>query len=565
MTRSRWVARKVDEVAAATLQQGGAPVLLARALAARGAQVEDLREPDLQALLPFETLKGVAQAAILLAEAIAASKKIVIIADYDADGATACAVGLRALRAMGAAVDYLVPNRITMGYGLTPEVVQLALAKQPDLLVTVDNGIASVAGVAAANALGIPVIVTDHHLPGEVLPDAAAIVNPNQPGCAFPSKALAGVGVMFYTMLALRAELRRRGAWQARPEPNLGALLDLVALGTVADVVRLDRNNRLLVAAGLRRIRSGRASAGLNALYRVAGRDPARAVSADLGFVLGPRLNAAGRMEDMTHGIECLAGDEPDAALRYAQKLDAFNRERREVEGVMQESALARVDKLEAGQRYTLSLYDPEWHPGVIGILASRIKDRFHRPVITFAPGTVADEIRGSGRSIAGFHLRDALDQVTKEHPDLILRFGGHAAAAGLTLRTCDFARFEAAFEAVARQWLTPGDLALQIDYDGDVQPADLTLSVAEALRAQVWGQGFPEPLFGGRFAVIQQRVVGERHLKLKLQQEDRAFDAILFGHAEPLPDTIEALFQLSVNEWNGNRQLQLELRHWSV
>ncbi|NDU91960.1 MAG: single-stranded-DNA-specific exonuclease RecJ [Ferrovum sp.] len=557
--------RTVDETAAAILRQGGAPALLARALAARGAQMEDLQEPALQDLLSFDTLKGVAQAATLLADALAARKKIVIIADYDADGATACAVGLRALRAMGGQVDYLVPNRLTMGYGLTPEVVQLALAKQPDLLVTVDNGIASVAGVAAANALGIPVIVTDHHLPGEGLPAAAAIVNPNQPGCPFPSKALAGVGVMFYVMLALRAELRQRGAWQDQPEPNLGTLLDLVALGTVADVVRLDRNNRLLVSAGLRRVRSGRALAGVNALYRVAGRDPTRAVSADLGFVLGPRLNAAGRMEDMTHGIECLTCDDRDDALRYAQKLDAFNRERREVEGTMQERALTRLNTLEAGARYTLSLYDPEWHPGVIGILASRIKDRFHRPVITFAVGTSADEIRGSGRSIAGFHLRDALDQVTKQYPDLILRFGGHAAAAGLTLRACDFARFEAAFEAVARAWLMPGDLALQVEYDGEVLPADLTLSTAEALRAQVWGQGFPEPLFGGRFAVIQQRVVGERHLKFKLQQQDRTFDAILFGHAEPLPEEIEALFQLSVNEWNGNRQLQLELRHWRV
>ena len=565
MTRSQWVARTVDESAAARLREEGAPALLARALAARGAQVADLQEPALQDLLPFDTLKGVGRAATLLADALAAGKKIVIIADYDADGATACAVGLRALRAMGGVVDYLVPNRLTMGYGLTPEVVDLSLARKPDLLVTVDNGIASVAGVEAANALGIPVIVTDHHLPGEVLPSAAAIVNPNQPGCPFPSKALAGVGVMFYVMLALRAELRRRGAWQERPEPSLGALLDLVALGTVADVVRLDRNNRLLVGAGLRRMRSGRALAGIHALFRVAGRDPSRAVSADLGFVLGPRLNAAGRMEDMTHGIECLTCDDRDDALRYAQKLDAFNRERREVEGTMQESALARLNTLEAGQDYTLSLYDPEWHPGVIGILASRIKDRFHRPVITFAPGTSADEIRGSGRSIAGFHLRDALDQVTKQHPDLILRFGGHAAAAGLTLRATDFARFEAAFEAVAREWLTPGDLALQVEYDGDVQPADLTLATAEALRAQVWGQGFPEPLFGAHFAVIQQRVVGERHLKLTLQQRERAFDAILFGHAEPLPDEIEALFQLSVNEWNGNRQLQLELRHWRV
>ncbi len=565
MAPSQWVVRPVDASVAQALQGAGAPPLLARVLAARGAQVEDLQEPSLRDLLPFTALKGIDQAATLLADAIGAVR-IIIGDDHDFfSGATACAVGLRALRAMGGQVDYLVPNRLTMGYGLTPEVVQLAHLKQAALLVTVDNGIASVAGVAAANALGIPVIVTDHHLPGDVLPEAAAIVNPNQPGCPFPSKALAGVGVMFYVMLALRAELRRRGAWQDRPQPQLGSLLDLVALGTVADVVRLDRNNRLLVGAGLRRMTSGQALAGIAALYRIAGRDPARATSADLGFVLGPRLNAAGRMEEMTHGIECLTSDDPHATLRFAQRLDAFNRDRRDVEGTMQEAALENLDALEVGQRYTLSLYDPAWHPGVIGLLASRIKDRFHRPVVTFAAGTVADEIRGSGRSIAGFHLRDALDQITKRNPDLILRFGGHAAAAGLTLRTRDLARFDAAFEAVAREWLTPADLALQVEYDGAAISSEMTMPTAEALRAQVWGQGFPEPLFGGQFDVLQQRVVGERHLKLKLQHQDRAFDAILFGHSDPLPEHIQALFHLTINEWNGNRQLQMELRHWRV
>ncbi len=565
MASPRWVVRPVDGLVQQALQRAGAPPLLARVLAARGAQIEDLQDPSLQNLLPFTALKGIDEAVTLLAEAIDAGKKIVIIADYDADGATACAVGLRALRAMGAQVDYLVPNRLTMGYGLTPEVVQLAHLKQAALLITVDNGIASVAGVAAANALGIPVIVTDHHLPGDVLPEAAAIVNPNQPGCPFPSKALAGVGVMFYVMLALRAKVRQRGAWRERPEPQLGSLLDLVALGTVADVVRLDRNNRLLVGAGLKRMASGHALAGIAALYQVARRDASRATSADLGFILGPRLNAAGRMEEMTHGIECLTSDDPNEALRLAQRLDAFNRDRREVEETMQEAALENLDALEVGERYTLSLYDPTWHPGVIGLLASRIKDRYHRPVVTFAPGTVADEIRGSGRSIAGFHLRDALDQITKRNPDLILRFGGHAAAAGLTLRTQDLARFDVAFEAVAREWLTPTDLALQIEYDGTPASGEMTMQTAEALRAQVWGQGFPEPLFGGAFDVLQQRVVGERHLKLKLRHQERAFDAILFGHCDPLPDHIEALFHLGINEWNGNRQLQMELRYWSV
>ncbi len=560
-----WVERPVDEGVRAQLLAAGAAPMLARILAARGGVVQDLAEPDLASLLPYAQLKGIDGAATLLADAIDAGRRLLIVADYDADGATACAVGLRALRAMGAQADYLVPNRLTLGYGLTPEVVRLALAKKPGLIVTVDNGIASVEGVAEANRQGIPVIVTDHHLPGSELPEAAAIVNPNQPGCPFPSKALAGVGVMFYMMMALRAELRRRGRWEKGPEPSLGGLLDLVALGTVADVVRLDRNNRLLVEAGLRRIASGRAAPGIQALYQVSERPQAAARSADLGFVLGPRLNAAGRMEDMTHGIECLVSDDPDQALRHAQRLDAFNRERREVENAMQAEAFERLGTLDVQGRYSLCLYDPGWHPGVVGILASRLKDRYHRPVIIFAPGTDAGEIRGSGRSIAGLHLRDALDLVTKRAPDLVRRFGGHAAAAGLTLRREDLDRFESAFEDAARECLSPADLAEQVAHDGEPPPEELTLGLAQVLQDRVWGQGFPEPLFKGRFLVVQQRVVGQRHLKLKLKLEDRAFEAILFGQSEPLPGEAEMLYRLGINEWQGLRQVQLEVRHWRV
>ncbi|MDE2343921.1 MAG: single-stranded-DNA-specific exonuclease RecJ [Betaproteobacteria bacterium] len=565
MSEVVWVTRPMAEDLLAPLLAAGAPPLLARVLAARGGIAQDLGDPDLAGLIPFDQLKGIDLAAGLLADAIDEGKRLLIVADYDADGATACAVGMRALRAMGAQVDYLVPNRLTLGYGLTPEVVRLALPRQPQLIVTVDNGIASVAGVAEANRLGIPVLVTDHHLPGAQLPEAAAIVNPNQPGCPFPSKCLAGVGVMFYVMMALRAELRRRGRWQHQAEPALGTLLDLVALGTVADVVRLDRNNRLLVQAGLRRIAAGRAVPGIRALYRVAERPESAARSADLGFVLGPRLNAAGRMEDMTHGIECLVSDNPAEALQRAQRLDAFNRERREVENVMQTDALEQLEAFDVAGRYTLCLHDATWHPGVVGILASRLKDRYHRPVIVFAPGTDEDEIRGSGRSIGGFHLRDALDQVTKREPELIRRFGGHAAAAGLTLRRADLARFESAFEAVARECLSPSDLAEQIVHDGEPQAAEMTLPVAQALQARVWGQGFPEPLFKGRFAVIQQRVVGQRHLKLKLGHQGLVFDAILFGQAEALPQEVEMLYHLGVNEWQGVRQVQLEVRHWRV
>ena len=565
MSAVQWIQRKVDPGSQSQLLAGGASPLLAQILAARGGVSEDLQEPDLHALLPFHQLKGLAEAVQLLADAIQSGKRMLIVADYDADGATACVVGLRALQAMGGQVDYLVPNRFTLGYGLTPEVVQLAQLRQPDLLMTVDNGIASVAGVEAANRMGIPVIVTDHHLPGEMLPAAAAIVNPNQPGCPFPSKCLAGVGVIFYVMLGLRAELRYRGHWQETPEPSLGSLLDLVALGTVADVVRLDRNNRLLVNAGLRRIASGRATPGILALYRVAERSHRTARCSDLGFVLGPRLNAAGRMKDMTHGIECLRSGDIDDAFRHALQLDAFNRERREVESSMQENAAELLGPVQVGERFTLVLHDVRWHPGVVGILASRLKDQHHRPTIIFAGGLSEGEIRGSGRSIPGFHLRDALDQVTKRHPDLIVRFGGHAAAAGLTLRLDDLARFETAFEAVAKEWLAGEDLARQVFHDGSPDTADLTLALAETLEACVWGQGFPEPIFKGQFVVLQQRVVGQRHLKLKLESGRQVFDGILFGQASPLPERIEALYCLKVNEWQGMRALQMEVRHWRV
>ena len=543
---------------------------MARIYAARGITRHEQLAPDLSRLIPPERLLNVTTMAALLADAIAAQKKLLIVADYDADGATACAVGLRALRAFGASVDYLVPNRFEYGYGLTPEIVQLAAAqKKPDVLITVDNGIASIDGVAEANRLGMKVLVTDHHLPGDSLPAAWCIINPNQPGCDFPSKSLAGVGVMFYLMLALRAELRARGAYSKKPEPNLGALLDLVALGTVADVVRLDDNNRLLVQQGLQRIRAGRAQPGIQALLDAAGRDLNRAGAYDLGFVVGPRLNAAGRLTDMSLGIECLITDDPSRAAEIARELDQLNRQRRTIEADMQESALATVEDVAPG--FSLSLFDAQWHQGVIGILASRLRERFHRPTFAFAAAGNG-ELKGSGRSIPALHLRDALDLVSKRHPQLILRFGGHAAAAGLTLREGAFNDFRAAFEAVAAELLTPADLEREWITDGPLPPADMTLDNAAVLADAVWGQGFPEPRFHDRFEVIAQRIVGERHLKLRLRrgapQGDllrgaQTLDAMLFGSADPLPDIITATYRLSANHYNGATTLQLILEHW--
>ncbi len=554
--------RTVDAAAFERLTADGCDPRLARLFAARGLASMDELATTLRALAAPERLHHVEDAARLLADAIEAKRRLLIIADYDADGATACAVGVKALRAMGAVVDYLVPNRFEHGYGLTPEIVREAVARAPDILITVDNGIAAVEGIAQANALGMRVLVTDHHLPGTRIPDAACIVNPNQAGCGFPSKNLAGVGVIFYVMLQLRAELRRRGAFgPARPEPNLGALLDLVALGTVADVVKLDANNRILVAQGLARIRAGNASAGIAALLDIAGRTARQASAYDLGFAVGPRLNAAGRLKDMSLGIECLLAVDPARALELATRLERLNRERREIEAGMQESALAMVAAVEAGDAYTLSLHRAEWHTGVVGLLAARLKDRFHRPVFAFAAESDG-RLKGSGRSIAGLHLRDALDLIDKRAPGLVERFGGHAAAAGLTLRQGGLEEFRAAFEAVARASLGPADLARRIETDGELAAADITVDFAQVLREQVWGQGFPEPRYSGRFSVESQRVVGEKHMKLTLGLGSRRYGAIRFGSAAPVPASIDAVYRLDVNEFQGTRSLQLVVEH---
>ena len=549
------------------VQQGLHPVL-AQLYAARGVVDKTEVQSEFTGLIPPQRLLHADRAAALLADAIETKQRLLIVADYDCDGATACAVGVRALSAFGADVAYLVPNRFEFGYGLTPEIVDLAARapRRPDLLITVDNGIASNEGVARANELGIATLITDHHLPGDALPQATCIVNPNQPGCDFPSKAIAGVGVMFYVMLALRAELRRRGWFRERPEFNLATLLDLVALGTVADVVRLDRNNRILVAQGLKRIREGRMQAGIAALLRVAGREAKRASCFDLGFAAGPRLNAAGRLADMALGIECLITDDTARALNIAQELDRLNRERRDIEGGMQEQALAMLEGLglgtDAGEAYTLSLYDPSWHQGVVGILAARIKDRLHRPVIAFAAG-IAGELKGSGRSIPGLHLRDALDLVAKRAPGLILRFGGHAAAAGLTIRSEGLAQFGELFERTVRELLATSDLARSIETDGTLESAYMNLDTIRLLEREVWGQGFPQPLFCDRFAVASQRVVGDKHLKLRLQKDGKSFDAIRFNSLAPAGAAIRAVYRLAVNEYNGVQSVQLIVEEW--
>jgi single-stranded-DNA-specific exonuclease len=545
------------------LTDAGLSPLLARIYAARGVATAAELTIGLSQLTPPDTMLNLERMALLLADAIAAGSKLLIVADYDADGATACAVGIRALRAFGAQVSYIVPNRFEYGYGLTPEIVRLAYDTQrPDVLITVDNGIASVEGVAAANQLGIKVLVTDHHLPADTLPEAWCIINPNQPGCGFASKHLAGVGVMFYLMLRLRAVMRERGAYRERKEPNLADLLDLVALGTVADVVRLDANNRVLVQQGLKRMRAGRTQAGIQALYAASGRDLRRASAYELGYVIGPRLNAAGRLTDMSLGIECLVSDDPGRTEAIARELEALNVERRQIEAGMRATAEAAVDGTQRADTYTLSLYDPAWHQGVIGIVAARLKERYHRPAIAFARGNDG-EIKGSGRSIAALHLRDALDLVTKRHPGLIVRFGGHAAAAGLTLREEDFATFSAAFESSVQQFLTPADLERCVETDGSLHSHDLTLEMAAAFDDEVWGQGFPQPRFCDRFDVSAQRIVGGRHLKLRLARDGRTYDAILFGASDSLPPAIDAVYRLEVNEYRGQRSLQLTLDHW--
>ena len=543
------------------LLESGVHPLLARLFAARRIGSTKELEQDFSQLIPPAALTNADRAARLLADAIAQQKKLLIVADYDADGATACAVGVRALRSFGARVEYLVPNRMELGYGLTPELVDIAAKREPDLLITVDNGIASVEGVARANRLGIATLITDHHLPGDTLPAAECIVNPNQPGCGFPSKAIAGVGVMFYVMLALRAELRDRKAFENENEPNLAALTDLVALGTVADVVPLDANNRILVAQGLKRLRAGKGKAGLAALARAGGRELRNTNCFDLGFVLGPRLNAAGRLADMGLGIECLLTDDEARAANCAQQLDRLNRERRKIEGEMLDEASAALENLKESPGATMTLFQPGWHQGVVGLIASRVRERIHRPVVCFAKANDS-ELRGSGRSIPGFHLRDALDLVSKRAPGLILRFGGHAQAAGLTIHQSDLDVFRDLFEKTAAELLPEAARLRVVETDGELESAYHSLDVAQMLEAQIWGQGFPPPLFCDTFTVEGQRVVGERHLKLRLVKNGQRLEAMRFNSLDPLPSRIRAAYRVGVNEFNGLKRPQLTIEN---
>lgn len=564
MPSPRFVIRPPQLDIARRLEAVGVHPLLARLWAARGVQHADEIRSKWSGLLPPSNLTHCENAAHVLADAIQRRERLLIVADYDCDGATACAVGIRALRAMGAVVDYLVPNRFETGYGLSPEIVELALqhrAGKPDLIITVDNGIASVAGVAAANQCGIKVLITDHHLPGEELPDAIAIVNPNQPGCGFPSKNLAGVGVIFYLMLAVRAELRRRGVFPPDGGPRLNELADLVALGTVADVVKLDANNRLLVNQGLQRIRAGRMQPGVRALFAVSSREARNATTFDLGFALGPRINAAGRLADMSLGIRCLTTDDFDEALHLARELDAINRERREIESTMHEQALRACENINASARASLCVYDPSWHQGVVGLVASRLKEKFWRPVLAFAPAENG-EIRGSGRSIPDVHLRDTLDLVAKRTPDLIPKFGGHAMAAGLTLYERDFERFVPAFDAAVRELTGRSEFEPVLETDGSLESGYANVDVAGMLTREVWGAGFPAPLFLDEFTVRNQRLVGEKHLKLLLERDRQRFDAIWFARSEPIPGSIRAAYRLETNTWNNMVSVQLVLEH---
>ena len=558
------VVRDIPPRAAWALEQGGVHPLLARLFAARGVLGMDELDDGLARLLPPDGMKGLGEAAVLLADGIAAGQRLCIVADYDCDGATACAVGVRGLRLLGAAhVDYLVPDRVADGYGLTPQIAQRVKERGADVLITVDNGIASVEGVAAANALGLKVLVTDHHLPGPELPDAAVIVNPNQPGCAFDSKSIAGVGVMFYVLLALRSELRRRGVFTPQNQPKLDLLLPLVALGTVADVVRLDPNNRRLVAQGLRRVRAGALPCGLASLFAISGRESRTATTFDFGFALGPRINAAGRLSDMTLGIECLLTDDAARAEELARALDAINRERRDIETGMREQAMEIVDALfEPGAEPppAVCVFDPDFHEGVVGIVASRVRERLHRPVFVFAasqaPGR-EHELKGSGRSIPGFHLRDALDLVAKRHPGVLLRFGGHAMAAGCTIAEEHLAVFEEALARVAQEWLDAATLSRRLDTDGPLAPEYRRPDLVDTLHHAVWGQGFAPPVFSEVVEIVSQRLVADKHLQLKLKHQGQPVDGIWFGRTEPLPARVKLAFRLDADEWQGVRRVR--------
>ncbi|MBP9907014.1 MAG: single-stranded-DNA-specific exonuclease RecJ [Rhodoferax sp.] len=551
------------------LEKSGLHPLLAQLYAARGVQDAQEMDTALAHLMSPATMKGLTEAAQLLAHAIDRDQKLCVVADYDCDGATACAVAVRGLRLLGARhVDYIVPDRVQDGYGLTPPIAARVKASGADLLITVDNGIASFDGVTAARALGLQVLVTDHHLCAsvngqEVLPEADVIVNPNQPGCGFASKSIAGVGVMFYVLLALRAEMRRRGHFDAQNQPKLDALLPLVALGTVADVVRLDANNRRLVAQGLKRVRTLSMPAGLAALFAASAREAKNATTFDFGFALGPRINAAGRLSDMTLGIECLLTDDPNRALELAKMLDGINRERREIEGHMREQALSIAESLFTDTAHTppaICVFDPAFHEGVVGIVASKLKDKLHRPAFVFAPSAASghsQELKGSGRSITGFHLRDALDLVAKRHPGVLLRFGGHAMAAGCTIAREHFETFERALSEVARQWLDSATLTRRLETDGPLKPEYRRVELVDTLHQQVWGQGFAAPTFSEEVEVLSQRLVGEKHLSLKLKHQGQAVDGIWFGHTESLPARVKLAFRLDAESWRGERKVR--------
>jgi single-stranded-DNA-specific exonuclease len=562
---SRMAERAVPREARLRLENAGVAPLLARLWAARGVSEPAEQQLELAQLLAPQTMRGMQAACERLGAAIDAGEPILVVADYDCDGATACAVMLRGLRMMGATIDYLVPNRFEHGYGLTPPIVDLALAHprlgRPRVLVTVDNGIASLAGVAAAHAQGLDVIVTDHHLPAQELPPACAIVNPNQPGCGFASRDLAGVGVAFYLLLALRAHRRAQGHWKDAPEPALQGLLDLVALGTVADLVRLDRNNRILVAAGLRRIRAGRACAGIRALLQIAKREAASLTTADLGYALGPRVNAAGRMTDITVGIECLLTDDFNRALALAGELDAINQERRSRQTVMHEQALAQLAHRDVSGAASVVLWQDDWHEGIVGLVASRLKDQANRPAFAFAPSATEQGLwRGSGRSIAGVHLRDVLDRVSKREPDLIERFGGHAMAAGLSVRQEHLQPFAQALEQAVREMADPECFETTLATDGMLTDEEIGFATLQTLSAQVWGQGFAEPLFCDVFEVRAQRLVKERHLKLALVRAGgkKELSAIWFEHTQPLAERCRIAYRLARDEWNGPTAVQL-------
>ncbi len=554
---TRFVTRDYSPAIAGHLVEEGFPEPLARVLAARGVESAQDLKADWRAMLPPETLMGTQAAAKLLADTIEAHKKIMVIADYDCDGATACAVAIKGLRSMGASVDYLVPDRFIYGYGLTPAIVDLAAQKGAELILTVDNGMASIDGVAKANQNGIDVIITDHHLPAETLPAAACIVNPNTPGCSFPSKNLAGVGVMFYVLMALRAEFRRRGKFDVRTQPRLDELVDLVALGTVADVVKLDRNNRILVQQGLAKVRCGHTHPGVKALFEIAGRASTQARVRDFGFVIAPRINAAGRLDLMNAGIECLISESDSEAQHYAKILDDYNRQRRELELNMQWDAALLLNKIDVSKRHTLALFEPTWHQGIVGLVASRIKESKHRPTIAFA--NAADgEMKGSGRSIEGVHLRDMLDLVTKKAPGIIKKFGGHAMAAGLTIDAHRFDDFCRAFESVVAENCDEDVFERHVLIDGPLQVKDISVSLVEAINAQIWGQGFLPPLFANEFKVLHQTVLKGGHLKLMLELDGMRFNGIFFRRSAEVPSVARLAYRPEINEWMGQRSIQL-------